>query len=153
MKYYEQVEYLPQVPDYLIDDLDVIRSRKNAFDYPQYEHVYASYVTSQQLHDFLQEHFNYPIIVRYQVIGEKLPVHVDIGVTEKYNYIIDSGGSSVITRWWDSKENPTVILSQTHTPERIWHKLCVNIPHDITEVTSPRISIQVKEEPVGHIAP
>lgn len=151
--YYKEVDWLPKVPDDLIDDLGTIRSRKNMFDYTEYEHIYASYLVSKDLQEFIQSQFSYPVLARYQVIGAKLPVHCDIGVEEKYNYIIDTGGKEVFTRWWDSLENPETIIFESHTPAKIWHKMKVDVPHDITEIERPRISIQVKEKPEGYQGP
>jgi len=151
--YYEEVYFLEPIPEYLIDDIETIRSRRNMFAYPEHEHIYASYLVSDDLHDFVQQQFDYSVLVRYQVIGKKLPVHVDIGIQEKYNYIIDQGGDSVMTRWWDSEESPTKIVYETHIPQTVWHKMKVNVPHDITEVSHARISVQVKEKPEGHTEP
>ena len=149
--YYEEIYSLDPIPEHLIDDLETIRSRRNMFAYPEHEHIYASYLVSDELHEFVQQQFSYPVLVRYQVIGKKLPVHLDIGVEEKYNYIIYQGGDLVMTRWWDSEHNPTNIIYETHIPQLVWHKMKVDVPHDITEVDSPRISIQVKAKPEGHV--
>jgi len=141
--YYEEISFLPHVPDRLIDDLTTIRARGNLFD-PQYEHFYSCFLVSRELKIFLQNYFEHTINARYQVITAQLPIHVDAGgLISKYNYLLDTGGDAVETRWWDSVTNPKTVVYKHCAPLKHWHKLTTDIPHDITPVARPRISIEI----------
>jgi hypothetical protein len=146
MRFFERVENLPIIPEYLLSDLDTIETFENTFPHKDYAHTYASYKADARLTEWLQDYFDFKIVVRYQVIKQKLPVHVDYGVSLadlRYNYLITTGGPNVRTRWWDSDKNPTRLLKELKAEKNTWHILNVATPHDITELDSPRISVTV----------
>jgi hypothetical protein len=148
MKYYEIVDFIPNVPNNLIKSLEEIESYENTFPYKDHTHTFASYIANDDLTDWVQSFFTKKMLVRYQVIKQKLIIHTDIGITGiKYNYLLETGGEAVKTRFWDSVENPSEILFETVSKKHQWHYLDIGIPHDITEVTSPRISIVAREKP------
>ena len=140
---YEVIDYLPTIPKELIEDLSSIIDKSNLFDGEAQEEQYASYPVSQELYDFIQQHFEYPVIVRYQVIQENLKIHVDKDVEEKYNYIIEAGGNNVITLWHRSKF-PKSIYAKLNAQPNTWYLLNVKFPHSVQNVEKPRISITVK---------
>lgn len=135
---------LPKIPENLIDPLDKIELMVNAFPDKDYAHTYASYVVPSKLVEYLQPYFSYPIMVRYQVIKKDLEVHTDIGSDDyKLNYLLDLGGNEVVTKWWDNDEVVHQQLLETNT----WYSLNVKVPHNVENVTSPRVSIVVR--PLG----
>jgi len=143
MEYYKETQFLPQIPNYLIDDIDTIKSRGNMFD-PKYEYFYSSYLVSTNLKLFLNDYFDRPINARYQLISSQLPVHIDFaGISIKYNYLLTTGGDNVTTRWWNSLENPTKILYENCAALHVWHELNVAVPHDISPIESYRLSIEI----------
>ena len=143
MYYYEEIDWLPEIPNDLIDDLNTINSRGNIFPIKDVEHIYASYLVSPDLKKFLQSYFDYPINARYQVIRQQLPVHVDVGdLPYKFNYLIDTGGE-VKTRWWSQIEDPKNLEYGKYLKPNTWYKLNVAIPHDISSISRPRISVEV----------
>ena len=132
---------LPKIPESLIDPLDKIELMENAFPDKEYAHIYASYVVPTKLVEYLQPHFSYPIMVRYQVIKRDLEVHIDIGPDDyKLNYLLDMGGNNVITKWWDSDE----VIHQQCLETATWHSLNVKVPHSVENLTSTRVSIVVR---------
>ena len=140
MKFYEEVDFLPKLPDYFNWTLEEIETLDNGFPYEDFAHTFACYDAPKELHDFYQPYFNFDINVGYQVIKKKVPVHRDIGIEEKkWNYILTTGGTNVATRWWDCGE----IINSVVIKENVWHSLLVNVPHDITDVDSPRIAISI----------
>jgi hypothetical protein len=154
MWFYKEIDWLPDIPDELIDDLDTIRSRENTYPHPHQWHIYCSYRVSKELEDLLQSYFEKPMNVRYQVINKRLGVHIDHGgrpmtmdngMPIKYNYIVQLGVNDIITRWWDDLDNPTQIIHTNYAPAFVWHELNTAIPHDITEIASPRVSIDIHE--------
>ena len=147
MDYYKEIDFIPSIPNDLIDDIDIIETYENVFADPSYSHTYASYKVSKELEDWIQQFFDYPVVTRYQVIKKKLNVHIDIGITGiKYNYIVTSGGDNVKTRWWNSVENPKDILHEETIKTNLWHAIQIDLPHDITEVSSPRVSVVVRKK-------
>ena len=96
---------------------------------------------------------------------EQLPIHKDYdskGVHKVLNYHITTGGDNVYTRWWDMPEDANLIFAhgafdyhmgdhydqskkiyETLIPTKKWHKLTVNIPHDIGYISSPRIGLRL----------
>ena len=132
---------LPKIPENLIDPLDKIELMENAFPDKDYFHTYASYIAPPELKKYLQLMFDYPIMVRYQVIKKDMEVHTDLGSdTFKLNYLLNLGGEHVITRWW----NGTQIIHEQQLNTRTWYSLNVKIPHDVVNLTSTRISIVVR---------
>ena len=147
MIYYKEVDFLPDVPQELINSLEEIESFENVFPYPESRHTYASYKVPRILQNYLQEFFDYPVIVRYQIIRKNLPIHVDVGIKGiKYNYILDTGGENVLTKFWDSVDNPGKKLFEVKIKQRFWHYLNIETPHSVVGVEQPRISITVREK-------
>jgi hypothetical protein len=145
MKYFEEVDFIPHIPEDLIDDLQTIETYENIFPDPSYAHTFANYRAPFELKRFLKEYFPYDIAVRYQVIKKQLPVHVDVDIKgNKFNYIITAGGDNVKTRWWDDVKNPTNVLHEVTAKPRTWHSLKIDVPHDITEISSPRVAVVVR---------
>jgi hypothetical protein len=135
---------LPIIPNELISSLEEIEKLKNCFPDKDFNHTYASYEVPNELDKFLQNFFDYPIVVRYQVIKKKLPIHIDVNTKAKFNYLIKSGGNQVTTRWWDDDKNPTKKLQECEMKELEWYYLKVDVPHDISEIENTRISITIK---------
>jgi hypothetical protein len=144
-EYFEKIN-LPKIPNELISSIVEIETFRNFFPNKAFSHTYASYEVPDRLCTFLRRYFEHDICVRYQVIKNKLPVHIDKGTTEKINYIIDPGGKEVKTRWWDNLSNPKHIVCESILEKNEWYYLNVSLPHDITEIVSPRISITIKND-------
>lgn len=148
MNYCEEESYLPNVPNFLIQDLNTIETYTDLFlkQTDEYVGIYSSYKANLGLEDFIQQFFEYPVSVRYQVIKKSLPVHIDRAkVPTKLNYIIDPGGD-VKTRWWSSVDEPRELVAEYKQDANKWYRLNICEPHDITMPIRPRISITVKEK-------
>jgi sulfatase maturation enzyme AslB (radical SAM superfamily) len=157
--YYEIVDFLPQIPDHLLDDLETIETYKNTFkgdNFTQkygkpyqtdFTQKYASYEAPEKLYEFIQSYFSYPVVVRYQIIKKSLGSHIDLGKsTIKYNYILDTGGNCK-TRWWnDVAEKAVNLLYEVESKPFVWHTLNVSVPHSVTEPIRPRISVTVTKK-------
>jgi len=141
--YCKKVDFLPLIPEELIDDLPTIKSRGNQYK-PEDEHTYSSFVVSPELESYLQSFFDTPIKARYQYIIDQLPIHLDEGGSHiKYNYLLTTGGKHVTTRWWDSLQNPQEIIYEIEPQTHVWYELTVNVPHDISPVESYRLSVVI----------
>lgn len=149
MTYVKYTDILPNdIPEeFLIRDVSIIESFENVFPDKRGAHIYGSYVAPDELQNYIQSFFSVPVLVRYQVIHSQLPVHIDVGVDkEKYNYIYETGGDNVETRWWSSKDNDKELLHAMIVEPNHWVKFRVDIPHDISAVESTRLSITVREK-------
>ena len=141
--YYKEVEFLPEVPSLFDLSLEEIQEFENVFPHKDYDHTFASYAAPRELADYIQEYFEYPVLTRYQVIKDKVPVHTDLGIVGvKYNYVFKSGGGEVLTRFWHMDEIGQSVCIQ----ERVWHSLQIDVPHDVTQVDCARISLTVRQE-------
>jgi len=133
---------LPTIPSNLLHSLDEIQTFPLCF--ASRDKSYASYQVPNSLHDFLSGFFDHLITPRYQVISQQLPIHTDNKpIANKIVYLIKAGGYNVKTRWWDDVVNPNTKLHEYEMQELQWYHLVVNVPHDTSEISSPRIAIQV----------
>ena len=129
--------------------------------------IYSTHDVSNELYSFLKPHFGDNIEVRYQLFKSQIPVHIDAhvlsGVTHVYNYVLLTGGDNIKTRhWkvpdeekliylknrprtviWGDELNNEQLLNEIILPTKRWHKLAVNMPHDISKIDSPRLGITV----------
>jgi hypothetical protein len=145
--YYTEVDFIPNIPAYLLDTIDIIETYQNVYPDTSYASTYASYAVPDKLSKWIQQYFEYPVITRYQVIKKQLPVHIDWGITGiKYNYLLETGGENVKTLWWDSVDDPKEIKFETISKLNIWHTLNIEEPHSISEINSPRISVTVRKK-------
>lgn len=146
MNYCTERDDLPIIPPDLILPIDTIVTHKNVFKFLDYAHTYASYLPNKDLVEYIESLFGKRMVVRYQVINNKLKIHTDFNnVDMKLNYMIDPGGDDIATRWWDSLEGNKIVHEVVCEPNK-WYNLNIRAPHDVTRVTRPRISITVKEE-------
>ena len=145
----KKIDYIPQVPQNLIDDLAKIESYENVFPEPEYADHYSSHVAQKNLEEWGQQQFDYPVKTRYQLVRQNLPIHEDVGIIgTKYNYLITLGGSNVKTRWWDNVNEPNnMIYEKTWTNEDInqWYQINIAVPHQVVNMEEPRISITIRK--------
>ncbi len=148
MIYCKQIN-LPKVPLHLIDDLDVIVSRRNAAanNSNATGGHYASYDVSKELNDYLQSFFKEKARIKYLVISKSLPIHIDAGTPEyKYNYVIQLGGNNVETVWYDSMNESRSILHKELCDANVWYSISNGIPHTVNNLEGVRIIITAKSK-------
>ena len=79
-------------------------------------------------------------LIIYQVLRNGIPKHTDAKRKSILNYIIDTGGNNVITKWYDSNNN---IINQLVVPEKKWYRMKTDIDHSIEGITSDRLMITI----------
>ena len=142
------IEYLPipRVPDHLViqsfeeyNDLE-LASPKEVEELNIYSLRKANNI---DLEKFLQPHFDFDLTDRvyYQYIGANVPIHIDIGRTFSFNYIINTGGESVSTIWYETDEK--TILRSEIIPKFVWHKFISDIPHNVVGMVDKRFGLTV----------
>lgn len=77
---------------------------------------------------------------RYQVIRKGIPKHIDAQRKSILNYIINTGGDNVITKWYDSNDN---VIEQVIVQEKKWYRMKTDINHTIEGMTSDRLMLTV----------
>lgn len=83
------------------------------------------------------------------IVPGHFPIHRDNGRNVGINYILKTGGDSVVTRTFNNSERDTrywheheVSLANEHIiSKRKWHVLDVNSPHSVNNLTSDRIML------------
>lgn len=105
--------------------------------------TYTTHKVSDELQAWIQERFSQTVVVNYQVIHGQIPVHSDKGRSMCWNYIIEPGGQSPDTRFWN--DEGTEIVERTDCKVHQWYQLDVSRNHDISYVEGYRINITVFE--------
>jgi len=142
------IEYLPipRVPEHLVIqsfeecyNLELI-SPKEIEELDIYSLRRAN---NKDLEEFLQPYFDFELTNRvyYQYIGANVPIHTDIGRTFSFNYIINTGGDSVSTIWYE-KDEKTILHSEI-IPRFVWHKFISDIPHNVVGMVDKRFGLTV----------
>ena len=140
--YCKVIDHLPKVPqEFLLSAEDIQELMWCATPPELLDHGYGSFLVPDGLSLYLQEYFDHPVIVRYQVILNDHKLHIDTcEQTYKYNYVYITGGDQIITSWYPENNQP---VSLECVPET-WYKLHVKVPHDAIGITKPRCSITIK---------
>lgn len=137
---YSDLSPIPQ--ELIITDIEEIKKIPNHFGGKG--NYYSIHSANPELEEYVQSLFDYPVVVRYQIIKEGVSIHVDRGRTECFNYIINSGGPAVRTVWYaDDKET---IIAEHVFPEHTWHRLSVDTFHGVSDIETIRFSITVNRK-------
>lgn len=142
--YYELIDFLPQIPDeLLITDVAELYKRNNAFSSDRtYDYWYFTTLVDEPIYNLIQPCFDYPVDIYYQLSGVQLTPHIDKGRYECFNYTILPGGPDVKTRWYLDDE----LVFQVTAPIKTWHKIRVDVTHDISPIDSHRLSLSVQRK-------
>jgi hypothetical protein len=62
-----------------------------------------------------------------------------------YNFLIDTGGEDVHTKFLDSLEEGAEILEDHVLVPGVWHRLKVDVPHSVENVTGKRVALSLAE--------
>jgi len=145
--YIEKLNFIPKVPNNLLLTIEEAMDNENTYQGSAPKNIYGSFICNESLYDWIQQYFNYEVIVRYQIIGQDLPLHRDHGIIgTKANYLITSGGENVITQWWDDEHNPSKMLYEEKCDINTWYNLNIEEPHTVLNVKETRYSITVRKK-------
>lgn len=144
MTNFEYINTLPTVPEEIITDA------LSAIGTPNYwlnkrSDSYQVFPGTEKLYDFIHSHLDEQYRVTIQVIKNTIPIHIDIGRSIVFNYIIDTGGEDIYTIFYSKNdENYNVIESHKIEPFK-WHRLTVSTPHSVSTISpnDKRISLSV----------
>lgn len=155
-KYYEKVN-LPTLPDKFITDIDTMTANGNICPTgnikPSGDSIFAVYEVNQEIYDIYQPLFDKEISIRWQIITSDLPIHYDWGTgSDKYLYLIDRGGDDVVTKFYTDYEKDDrsggsfeqgerELTFEVKEIEKSWFRLNVKQPHQVVNITRPRIAL------------
>jgi hypothetical protein len=128
----------PPIPNSIVDQIprDVLQYSKD-LDYSANNYFWSKSFTTD-LESWCKENICSTASWGIQVITGDLPVHKDVGTISKFIYIIDAGGSSVTTTFYDN--NKCITNEYIITPQE-WHILKADTFHSVTNVEQVRISV------------
>lgn len=131
---------LSKLPDDMISE--VYKSLDGDDIYPYPIDNYKSFAATQLLQEYTKRLFNFNHNTLVQLIKGHLDIHKDLYRTRAYNYIIEPGGDNVLTCFYDNQKN----LIESHCIKtHSWHKLTVDIFHNVENLTAPRIAITIND--------
>ena len=126
---------IPPVPAELIMPLDHMHKLDAVTLYHQDGSVYQAdwyrvYTCNQDLTNWVTANFPVEVeLVEYVVSDQAIVMHTDLGRNCAYNYVIDTGGTNIVTEFY-SHDHAQLLDSMEYQPNR-WYQLNVGIPHRV----------------------
>ena len=104
---------------------------------------YRVYTCDQALTDWVIENFPVEVdLVEYVVSDRAIVMHTDLGRDQAYNYLLDAGGTNIITEFYNSDQ--TQMIDNIEYQTNKWYVLNVGLPHKVSgPQTAPRFLISV----------
>jgi hypothetical protein len=129
---------LPKIPESIVQEIyNSARTKKNLVEkIDSYKWVAASDAIQQ----WCKENICTDMYWGVQIISNNLPVHKDIVTEIKLNYIIDSAGANVITKFYDDDMN---LIQTVEFEENEWYILDVSKYHEVVGVNQDQSRISV----------
>lgn len=138
IKHRTELPHLP--PDMIAEVYKSLEERRDlnthTGDDPKY--VYEYMAATPKLVEWLQNNIDKHVDWAVQYFTGKITVHTDwVFDDHKLNYLVDLGGDSPKTFWFDADGN----VIYTAVCEVGWYELTVNVPHGVEHVPGQRISV------------
>jgi hypothetical protein len=131
---------LPEIPAYLLPNINTVEIQKNVYhiDVP----FYKQFEISTELNDFLKSIFKFKFVAHYQIIKTGIPIHKDKSRVECINYLINNGGEDSCLKIY--QEDKKSILFKEHIENFKWHWIDVSKFHSVSGLTNnSRFSLSV----------
>ena len=111
----------------------------NDWHNPLYKIFYCEAPIYTWCQEVFAEYDPYVNTFMYHYLEDGVPRHVDTDRAYWYNYIIDTGGKAVRTRWWQDDE----CIEDTVLQAGRWHRLDTSVAHSIEGITGKRVAVTV----------
>ena len=111
----------------------------NDWHNPLYKIFYCEDPIYTWCQEVFAEYDPYVNTFMYHYLEDGVPRHVDTDRDYCYNYIIDTGGKAVRTRWWQDNE----CIEDTVLQAGRWHRLDTSVAHSIEGITGKRVAVTV----------
>ena len=129
---YIQYINLPPIPKEIVQNLpkDIgVYTKQTEQNY----HWSDSY--NEKLNIWAQQNISQEIYFAFQMMTGDLPAHKDGGTLTKFVYILDTGGSNVVTKFWDDDFN---LLDEYVIEPQRWHILKADTYHSVEGIEENR---------------
>jgi hypothetical protein len=136
---------LPKVPEELLDSVDSIINQ-NSEEMLVRDFAHFQYRTvNKKLDEWVHSVFKIKCYAKYQIIYDGIPIHKDNPSSPgdrriAFNYLLDTGGNSVITSVYDDNKN---LLQAECIPLKTWHSLVVEKYHGVEGIETIRVALTV----------
>jgi hypothetical protein len=122
---------LPQIPKSIIESLPANRSQYDKkFVYGRGSYVWSDSF-NQDMNDWCQQNISKDVFFGFQIMTSNVPIHRDKGPSVKLVYLIDPGGESVSTKFYNDEYK----LTKEYVIEtNRWHLLQVNQLHSVNGI-------------------
>ena len=133
---------LPDVPINLIGSIhDIVNNydKPNDLVRPPDDNTYRARTVKKDLEDWINTVFYDKHVVHYQIISTNMPPHKDRRNTA-FNYILDTGGDNVQTRFFDDDKN---LLHAQIIRRHRWHRIPTHIMHDLDGISPSRVRVAI----------
>lgn len=139
------VQYLnlPAIPQEIIDTLvlDVKEHHKQDNTKVHGPYIWSDYQT-EKLNAWCKQNISDDLYYGIQLMVADVPTHTDFGTKTKINFVIDTGGDQVLTKFYDLDQK-TLLDSYQIEPLR-WHIFKADFPHEIVNITGTRVSVTAR---------
>lgn len=151
MNYIEFLDF-PTVPEELLDPISSILDRPKIPSAlrPTGGIWFQSKRINSTLCTWLTSVFPFEFVAQYQIIKCGLPIHRDKGRNLAYNYLLQHGGTNVVTSVYD---NSRKILQCEIIPLKKWHKIEIHNLHGISGLDTEGARIALSITPLSVINP
>ena len=139
----------PSIPEYLLSEVHQSLVGEDIFTSMLPVRTFGNYIATPKLQEWFRDTI-IPIIgvddiVNVQTIISGIPIHKDRNRNLALNYVIDTGGTDVITSFYKDQDNQS---GHTLDPveeykiiPHIWHELRTDVFHGVSGLTSKRIAV------------
>ena len=130
---------LPPIPESLLNNIpNEISEYKVKVNYFTFN---WSESNNQELNSWGRENISQDLYFAYMLIKGDLVLHKDVGTTLKLNYVINPGGSRVITRFWD--DNKKDIAAEYEIVPHRWHIFKADRFHSVHGIEKNNLRLSI----------
>jgi len=133
---------LPPIPTELIDHLPKDDSQWRKKDIKGNMPWYRwSDEYNREINAWCQRYISSDMYWAFQLMSADMPKHLDRGTTTKFNYVINTGGDDVWTRFW-TNDQESMLAEYQIEPFR-WHIFKSDTYHSVEGVQPGQVRIAV----------
>lgn len=139
MNSYIQHLKFPRLPDEILSQVNFnLAEYDKKVDYEdKFNYVWTDSFNSI-INEWCKENICETMYWGFQIISGDLIPHRDQGTLTKINYLLDAGGNSVVTGFYDDEQK--LVYSEI-IPEHTWHILKADVLHSVIGVERARFAI------------
>ena len=142
----------PPIPESLLSEVRQSLLSQDIFTSNLSVRTFGNYIATPKLQEWFRDTM-IPLIgvddiVNVQTIVSGIPIHKDRNRNLALNYVIDTGGTDVITSFYDDQpdhpgHNITPMEEYKIIPH-VWHELRTDVFHGVSGLTSKRIAVSFR---------